>query len=66
MKTLDKYGRIWNNQIWDKCLICGQPDNRAECNHKPLSETDVIELGGIIPAEKPEIYFGIRPLKGKY
>ena len=63
MKTLDSYGRIWDNPIWDKCPICGQPDNCGDCNHKPLTETDVIELGGIVPDNKPEkVYFGIRPI----
>jgi len=63
MKTLDKYGRIWDNSIWDKCPICGQPDNCSDCNHKPLTEANVIELSGIIPVEKPEVQYGIRPIK---
>ncbi len=60
MKTLDKYGRVWDNPIWDKCPVCGQPDNCGECNHQPLSESDVIELDGYCPTDKPETHYGIR------
>lgn len=63
MKTLDKYGRIWDNPIWDKCPCCGQPDNCNDCNHKRLTNKDVIELGGVIPIKRVETDFGIRLVK---
>jgi len=63
MKTLDKYGRIWDNPIWDKCTVCGQPDNCGDCNHQPLTRADVIELGGVLPDNYVETYYGIRPVK---
>lgn len=45
----DKFGRVWKNPSWDLCPVCGQPDNCGDCNHKKLSETDVVELGGVCP-----------------
>ncbi|KKM28203.1 hypothetical protein LCGC14_1567020 [marine sediment metagenome] len=63
MLTLDVYGRVWDNPIHDKCVICGQPDNCGECNHKSLTDADVIELGGKLPNISPPTYHGIRPIK---
>lgn len=62
MRTLDVYGRIWNNPIWDKCPVCGQPDNCGDCNHEKLGLQDVLELDGYDPEEKPSVHFGIRPV----
>jgi hypothetical protein len=47
LDTLDIYGRQWLNVPFaEKCLYCKQPDNCGDCNHNPLSETEVLELGG--------------------
>ncbi len=60
MRTLDKFGTVWDNPIWDKCPTCGQPDNCGECNHKRLKMNDVIELGGNRPKMPPDVHYGIR------
>ena len=62
METLDRFGRVWSNPIWDKCPVCGQPDNCGECNHKKLNLKDVIELGGFCPEQELLTHFGIRPV----
>ena len=50
MKTIDKYGVTWNNESWDKCPVCGQPDSCGDCNHEPLTRAEIIEIDGELPA----------------
>lgn len=46
----DAYGRTWP-QVPDaeRCRTCGQPDNCGDCNHTPLTDAEVVQLGGRTP-----------------
>lgn len=48
----DNFGRLWNLPNYELCPVCGQPDNCGDCNHEPLTETQVIELGGFVPGKR--------------
>ena len=43
----DKFGRKWNLPKNEVCLKCGQPDSCGNCNHKKLSNKDVLVLKGV-------------------
>jgi hypothetical protein len=46
INTKDKYGRVWKLPKRELCVVCGQPDNCGDCNHKKLSLKEVKVLGG--------------------
>jgi hypothetical protein len=48
----DAYGRKWDIPKNERCRVCGQPDSCGDCNHNPLSEKEVLYLGGKITKEK--------------
>jgi hypothetical protein len=50
--TKDKYGRKWDFPKNELCPVCRQPDSCGDCNHKKLTEKEVVELGGHLPKEK--------------
>ena len=40
-----RYQQSWPEH-YDLCPECGQPDNCGDCNHQPLTPTEVAWLGG--------------------
>lgn len=47
MSDPDIYGRSWPDLAEDeRCRRCGQPDNCGDCNHAPLTDAEVLLLGG--------------------
>lgn len=44
--TQDEYGRFWQRPGDEPCPECGQPDNCGDCNHEPLTDAEVLDLGG--------------------
>jgi hypothetical protein len=50
--TKDKYGRKWDFPKNELCPVCRQPDSCGDCNHKKLTEKEVVELGGHLPVER--------------
>lgn len=47
----DKFGRKWNIPEDERCPECGQPDSCGDCNHKKLTDEEVLQLGGILPSK---------------
>lgn len=52
MRKRDRFGASWP-AAYDTCPECGQPDDCGDCNHQPLSEDAVLQMGGR-PATHPE------------
>jgi hypothetical protein len=46
MMSKDKYGRTWDFPPYELCDVCGQPDSCGDCNHQPLADEEVLEIGG--------------------
>lgn len=44
---IDKFGAVWDLSPDELCFVCGQPDNCGDCDHKPMSDDQIKELGGI-------------------
>jgi hypothetical protein len=40
----DLCGRTWDIGDAELCVVCGQPDSCGDCNHEPLSDSDVAQL----------------------
>jgi hypothetical protein len=51
-KVEDIYGRIWYSQRSEACKKCGQPDSVGDCNHRKLSNRDVLMIGGQLPDDQ--------------
>ena len=51
----DKYGREWPEGTV-VCEVCGQPDNCADCNHEPYTDTEAKQLGAVISCECSDEY----------
>lgn len=45
--TIDKFNTEWQLPLEELCPECGQPDNCGDCNHQPLTDTEVRQLGGV-------------------
>jgi len=45
MKTVDRFGRLWNKPEKELCPKCGQPDNCGGCSCKKLSGKEAKMLG---------------------
>lgn len=44
IRTMDSFGRIWHLNGCRLCQICGQPDDYEDCNHKKLSNKEVLYM----------------------
>jgi len=49
MEPADQHGRTWDLPCHERCLVCGQPDSFGDCTHEPLTDEQVVELGGVLP-----------------
>lgn len=49
MEPADQHGRAWDLAWFERCLVCGQPDSFGDCTHEPLTDEQVVELGGTLP-----------------
>ena len=48
----DIFGRLWDVDRDESCPVCGQPDNCGDCNHEPLSDEQLQQMGESLVAER--------------
>lgn len=47
MKSVDRFGRLWDKPELDLCPKCGQPNKSSECMCKKIDSKEAEKLGAL-------------------